>query len=482
MGVRPADSERRMQSSMFNVRVPLPERGEVFLMNTLTDAQAIVSNEVAQLLDRLPGESVFAGGRLAEERKALDELRSNGFVVPDREADLQALERFFHDVREDTREMNVTILTTLQCNFACTYCFQGDHGHFTQPKHKMSVETADRVVAWTEARLDEVKPGTLTLTFFGGEPLLNLPPMYRIAEQLWSAAEVRGIPMYIEIITNGLLLTPEIVDRLTPYGLTAIKVTLDGDRAAHDRMRPLRGGQGTFDRIVENVRRVADRVGIAVGGNFDESSADSIPALLDFLKEQPFADKLLKVNFKPIIGEKPAPARPENGMIPLQPVGAGGKPLGGACMTTAGAGNGSLCQDCHFAAEKTSFLREETKKRGFSTADGVHMGPCHLHQRHAYAIGPDGSLYACPGFASEETLATGHVADQPTELQTESAERFEHLSPWRRCGDCAFIPVCAGGCSTASHNETGDMSAPLCHKSSMETALVALAHETAANA
>ena len=40
-------------------------------------------------------------------------------------------------------------------------------------------------------------------------------------------------------------------------------------------------GNTTFDRIVENVRRVADRVAIAIGGNFDESSADSFPGLLD---------------------------------------------------------------------------------------------------------------------------------------------------------------------------------------------------------
>ena len=41
-----------MQSSMFNLRVPLPARDEVFLMNTLTDAQIVVSSDVAALLDR----------------------------------------------------------------------------------------------------------------------------------------------------------------------------------------------------------------------------------------------------------------------------------------------------------------------------------------------------------------------------------------------------------------------------------------------
>ena len=54
-----------------------------------------------------------------------------------------------------------------------------------------------------------------------------------------------------------------------------MKITLDGDRDTHNRMRPLRGGQGTFDRIVENIRAVADRVAVAIGGNFDEATVDA---------------------------------------------------------------------------------------------------------------------------------------------------------------------------------------------------------------
>jgi hypothetical protein len=41
-----------MQPSIFNVRVPIDGRDDVFLMNTLTDAQLIVSSDVAALLDR----------------------------------------------------------------------------------------------------------------------------------------------------------------------------------------------------------------------------------------------------------------------------------------------------------------------------------------------------------------------------------------------------------------------------------------------
>src|SRR5438128_7270157 len=305
-----------MQPSIFNLRVPLPSRDQVFLMNTLTDAQLLVSSDVAALLDRAAG-----GARVddfdAEAREALSLLSDQGFLVDDRDADRRALDQFFSDIRSDTTELRVTVLTTLQCNFACDYCFQGDHDDYNKTAAKMSLETAARVARWVERELDRLHPETFVLTFFGGEPLLNLPVMYELAERAWEASLRRGTNLYINVITNGLLLTPEVVDRLKPFGLNGIKITLDGDRDTHNRMRPLRGGQGTFDRIVENVRRVAGRVSIAIGGNFDETSVDSYPALLDFLKEQEFADKLVKVNFKPIVRTAPpAPATPK-GLLPL---------------------------------------------------------------------------------------------------------------------------------------------------------------------
>jgi uncharacterized protein len=241
-------------------------------------------------------------------------------------------------------------------------------------------------------------------------------------------------------------------------------------------MRPLRGGQGTFDRIIENIRRVAGRCRIAIGGNFDEASVDSYPALLDFLKEQEFADSLVQVSFKPIVRETPQPI--QSGVLSLTPVGSDGKPLNGTCMSSAGAGGSSPCDTCHFVDEKMSFLREETKKRGFPTLDGVHMGPCEIHKRHAYTIGPNGSLYACPGFTGELSDSIGHVDGRRQPRLDQAAVKFEGLAAWRQCGDCAFIPVCAGGCSVASHTELQDMNTPSCHKGSFEPALVALAHET----
>ena len=474
-----------MQSSVFNVRVPLPSRDDVFLMNTLTDAQLIVSPDVTTLLDRLDGRASF-DALTGDDRETAALLVENGFLVPDRQADHLALDRYFASVTTDSSELHITVLTTLQCNFACDYCFQGDHGDHNKFAEKMSLATAAQTAAWVEREMDRVSPEHVTLMFFGGEPLLNLPVMFYLAERLHHAAAARGLDLGISIITNGLLLTPEIVDRLLPFGLRGVKITLDGDRDTHNRMRPLRGGQGTFDRIVENIRAVADRVAVAIGGNFDEATVDAYPALLDYLKEQEFADKLVKVNFKPIV-RSPEPsvrAAAGNGIIPLTLVGTSGaatKPLGGTCMTSVGEGlaPSGACDSCNVAAEKMAFLREETVRRGFPTPDGVHNGPCHVHSKHAHTIGPDGSLYACPGFTGEKGLSTGHIDDRHEAWRETAREKFERLHPWKECGDCAFIPVCAGGCLVASQTQLGDMNLPTCHKPSFESALISLAHTAA---
>jgi uncharacterized protein len=472
-----------MKSSIFNLRVPLAD-DDVFLMNTLTDAQAIVSSDVAALLDAPVDLDQLDG----ESRRAFDELVENGFLTPGRDHDRESLNRYLDQITSDTSELNVTVLTTLQCNFACDYCFQGDHGDYNKFAEKMSLETAARVAAWIERELDRVRPEKLVLTFFGGEPLLNLPVMYYLAERLAAATSSRGVQQIVSIITNGLLLTEEVVDRLLPFGLKGVKITLDGDRDTHNRMRPLRGGQGTFDRIIDNMRRIAGRCQIAIGGNFDDSSFGSYSALLGFLKEE-FEGKLVKVNFKPTV-RTPEDAGVHvakstlsgKGVLPLIPVNSNGqpmKPLGGTCMTSAGAGTASTCDSCHSLDDQMTFLRDETRRHGFNTPDGVHNGPCHVHMKHAHTIGPEGSLYACPGFTGEKGMSTGHIDDRRDPLRDRAQERFDRLSPWNACGDCAFIPVCAGGCIAASHMTLGDMNTPACHKRSYESAVISLAHQLA---
>ena len=144
-----------------------------------------------ELLERIArGETHFDG----DERETIDALIENGFVVESRDEERAALGEYFTNVREDTDQMRVTVLTTLQCNFACDYCFQGDHGDYNKFAAKMTPRDARKVALWIEQRLDEVKPGKFLLTLFGGEPLLNLPVGYYLAERTHALCAERGIP------------------------------------------------------------------------------------------------------------------------------------------------------------------------------------------------------------------------------------------------------------------------------------------------
>src|SRR5262249_21079341 len=151
--------EDALQSSLFNVRVPLADerghRGDVFLMNTFTDAQLIVSGDVVDLLDRLDGRSApNFSGLSDEERATIEQLSEHGFVVPDRDTERRELSDFFREVRENADTLKITVLTTLQCNFACDYCIQGDHGDYNKHAAKMSLDMAARIASWVESRLD----------------------------------------------------------------------------------------------------------------------------------------------------------------------------------------------------------------------------------------------------------------------------------------------------------------------------------------
>jgi len=281
------------------------------------------------------------------------------------------------------------------------------------------------------------------------------------------------------IAVNLAAIPREVVERLKPLGLEGFKVTLDGDRESHDRMRPLRGGQGTFDKIIDNIRQVAPLCNIAIGGNFDEQSVDSYPALLDFLKEQSFADSLVKVAFKPIISTEPVAQ--SNGLIPLTALDSSGKALGGGCMTAAGAGGGSPCDTCNFIDEKMSFLREETKKRDFPTLTACTWAPARSTRSTPT---PSAQTDRCsPALGSRPNSASRWATSTTTDRTKACGRRRRSDSknsvPGIPAGDCSFIPVCAGGCSVAAHNELGNMNEKSCHKTSFESSMVSLAHSAA---
>ncbi len=159
---------------------------------------------------------------------------------------------------------------TNQCNLRCRHCYQDDFSRKEDLDGEGLKKVTDNIVAALQAW--EAK-ACIHLT--GGEPLLKseLFPLLEYLDQLPEVEE-------LGIITNGLLLNDEILDRLAALRrFKTIKISLDGaDAQVHDRIR----SAGNFDRVVKNVPLVQKREIFDVNLMFTvmRSNLESLPAFI----------------------------------------------------------------------------------------------------------------------------------------------------------------------------------------------------------
>ena len=170
-------SRARLVPSRFTVSCPVPARDEVFLLHTLTDAQAVVSADVYRRA------STGGAGAHREDDAALDDARRTlaelGFLVASREDDDRALDAYFADVRDDARRTarHGADDDALQLRLRL---LRAGRPRESTPAH-MTLETADDVSRLDRRAARRGAPARLVMTFFGGEPLLNLPVVERVA-------------------------------------------------------------------------------------------------------------------------------------------------------------------------------------------------------------------------------------------------------------------------------------------------------------
>lgn len=141
---------------------------------------------------------------------------------------------------------------TEQCNFRCRYCLfdDGKEDFRDHSDRNMSWEVAQK--AMEEFLQHSREPDSRAISFYGGEPLLNLP----LIRQCVKYIRQRYDPSYIRftITTNGSLLCDEAAAFLAEEDFTVL-LSLDGPRAIHDAYRRTQTGDPTWEWVTSNVRR-----------------------------------------------------------------------------------------------------------------------------------------------------------------------------------------------------------------------------------
>ena len=161
-----------MKSSAYNVFIDNPETSETILYNTLYGSTiACNQDEIATIKTILDVPSTLC----SQPQELQDILIKQKFLVSVAVDERTIIEERKRAGVEDTNRLDVIMMPTLECNFACSYCYENNH------PSPMSDETEDNLKQWLTAEIPKHKSwmsstGSLTLMvpFIGFWPEASL--------------------------------------------------------------------------------------------------------------------------------------------------------------------------------------------------------------------------------------------------------------------------------------------------------------------
>ena len=254
-----------MKLSQYTLILPCDESPDELLLYSTQKASLIRIHKDVY-------ESVRQGSLSEADQNLLAEL---SLLTEDRKTEQQGMVRFLNELSERSEYIDITAVLNLDCNFACTYCFEEP----IKRPYYMTFQTADLMISFIESRMTDAKKN-VKIRFYGGEPLLSMDLIRYISKSAKKLAKQKGGAFESSMVTNGSLFTRKIAQELVGLSLKKVQITLDGPPEVHDRYRPFKSGKGSFRTIMNNIKETWDLVDIHIGGNFDRSSVGFFVKLL----------------------------------------------------------------------------------------------------------------------------------------------------------------------------------------------------------
>jgi len=135
------------------------------------------------------------------------------------------------------------IFLTEKCNLACTYCYLKN----LDIARDIDKKTGFDIIHFLLSQAEE----HLSISFFGGEPLLKFDLMKKIISYTKKKVEEKGIKITFSINTNGILIDREKIEYLRKNRI-GIVLSIDGLPESHDKRRITREGDGSFN-LLKNI-------------------------------------------------------------------------------------------------------------------------------------------------------------------------------------------------------------------------------------
>ena len=321
------------------------------------------------------------------------------------------------------------------CNLACQYCFaeEGEyHGRRALMSFEVGKKALDFLVAHSGSRVN------LEVDFFGGEPLMNWQVVKDLVAYGRSLEEPNNKKFRFTLTTNGVLLNDDILE-FANQEMSNIVLSIDGRKEVHDKMRPFRGGQGSYDLIVPKFQKVAesrDQMNYYVRGTFTHHNLDFAEDVLH----------LADLGFQQISVE-PVVAAPEDDYAIRE-------------------------EDIPYLKEEYDRLAKailERRKKGqkfnfFHFMIDLQGGPCVAKRLSGcgsgteyLAVTPWGDFYPCHQFVGQEKFLMGNVDTGITNTDIQNEFKCCNVYAKEACKKCFAKFYCSGGCAANAYNFTNSI-------------------------
>jgi len=140
------------------------------------------------------------------------------------------------------------------CNMECSYCYYLETARFYTRPHRFRM--SDSLLETYVRQYIAASPGPVVLfVWHGGEPTLTGLDFYRRVIELQKRYLPQGWTCWNNLQTNGILLDDEWCSFLADAHFD-VGVSIDGTQWLHDANRKDLRGRGTYERVVEAIRRL----------------------------------------------------------------------------------------------------------------------------------------------------------------------------------------------------------------------------------
>lgn len=361
------------------------------------------------------------------EQSIADMAVQAGYFVESDYDELDFLKMHKYKRKFDESRINITIAPTLACNFQCIYCYEDNRTGV------MTDEIEKKLCSYIEEKASKLE--TLSVTWYGGEPLLAKGTIDRISKHISDICIENDIAYHAAIVTNGSLLNDDVIELFKKCQISTIQVTLDGPADIHNARRICSSIPNNFEVIVENINLLLrENLNVYIRVNVDKNNYNRMEELVDYLDKR-LIHKKVNIGFAKV----------------------------SAC-TDACVGVANDCFSTEEFAKEYFVLYEILEKYGFDAGTSLRYAEprvnyCGADVYGSFVIDSFGYIYKCWHDVGDENRSLGSVSDIDAALMSPKAKKWLFSDALNNaiCSDCKVLPLCMGGCPSKKFFEGKNM-------------------------